>query len=118
MVRFKFEELNVYQKALNFCSRIYSVSARFPRGELFGATSQLRRATLSVPLNIAEGSGRDSNAEQRRFYIMARGSMFECIPIIEMALRQNWLNLKEAESLREDCAEPGRMINGLITSLT
>jgi len=72
-----FKTLTVWQKASDFVTRIYELTADFPNEEKFGITSQLRRATVSVPVNIAEGCGRDSNKETARFVSIASGSASE-----------------------------------------
>jgi four helix bundle protein len=72
-----FQELSVWQKSHELTLRIYKLSLSFPREELFGLTSQIRRAATSVPTNIAEGSGRDSDAEMKRFLIISSGSCSE-----------------------------------------
>jgi len=116
-MRFDFEKLNVYQKALDFTDEVYKVSRSFPREEQFGITSQLRRASLSIPLNIAESCGRRQKNDRRHFLDMARGSVHECIPLIEMCCRQRYVDNILKDKLYENCSELSRMICGLINSL-
>ncbi len=73
-----FQELNVYQKAHSWVLDIYRASRQFPREEMFGLTSQLRRAAVSVPANIAEGFVKRGRADKIRFYNIAQGSLEEC----------------------------------------
>jgi len=114
---FDFEKLSVYQKSTSFADRIYKITARFPKSELFGLTSQLQRAAVSIPCNIAEGVGRDSLADRKRFYYIARGSLYECIPLISIAVSQKYLPQKQSDDLMNDCHEIARMLGGLINSL-
>ena len=83
----KFRELKVWQRAMDFVTGIYRVSARFPHPEQSGLTSQIRRAALSIPLNIAEGAGADSDAEFRRFLSYALRSTYEVMTALEIAQR-------------------------------
>jgi four helix bundle protein len=73
----QFKELLIWQKSRNFCSEIYSVTSTFPNDEKFGITNQLRRASVSIPSNIAEGSSRNSNKDFSRFLEIAIGSAYE-----------------------------------------
>lgn len=73
-----FEDLLVWQKAHSFVIAAYRLSATFPKHEVFGLTSQLRRAAVSIAANIAEGFRKSSNADKIRFYNIARGSLEEC----------------------------------------
>ena len=72
-----FRKLLVWQKAMSLTTRIYTSTKQFPKDELFGLKSQLRRSAISIPSNIAEGLGRDSNNELIRFINIAVGSLFE-----------------------------------------
>ena len=71
------EDLIVYQKAMVMVTKVYAITKQFPKEERFGLVNQLRRAAVSVPSNIAEGAGRNSNNEFRRFLSIARGSTYE-----------------------------------------
>ena len=114
---FDFERLEVYSKALDFADTVYNITEEFPERENYGLTSQLRRAAVSISLNLAEGVGRDTKADRRRFYIMARGSLFECIPLIEISSRRKMFSQETRSGLRSRCVELGKMISGLIRSL-
>ena len=83
----EFRELKVWQRAMDFATEIYRVSAGFPRSEQFGLTSQIRRAATSIPLNIAEGAGAGSNAEFRQFLSYALRSTYEVMTALEIAQR-------------------------------
>lgn len=73
----QFKELGIWKKSRLFCSKIYNVTATFPSEEKFGITNQLRRASVSIPSNIAEGSSRNSNKDFARFLEIAIGSAYE-----------------------------------------
>lgn len=115
--KFDFEKLEVYQKAVDFADSLCVATRKFPRYEQFGAVSQLRRAALSIPLNIAEGAGRYHNNERRQFYRMARSSVHERIPLLEISKRQKYLPAEESLQYYLECHELARMISGLIKSL-
>jgi four helix bundle protein len=83
--KFGFEKLRVYQDSLNFSKEIYKLTKNFPKDELFGITSQLRRAALSLGLNIAEGTSL-TKTEFRSFLRRARGSVYECVPLLSLSL--------------------------------
>jgi len=95
----------------------YRASAKFPKDELFGLTSQLRRAAISIPSNIAEGQGRLSEKEFRYFLGQSRGSLMEVETQIQIAQNLGYLQSHEAEVLLESCAEVGRILNGLLASI-
>lgn len=85
---FKFEDLKVYQKGLGFVDDIYLITKPWPKSELFGLVSQLRRAAISIVLNIAEGSSR-TNKDFSHFLSLSRGSCFECVAILTIAKNQH-----------------------------
>ena len=114
---FRFEKLDVWQKAMELIDRIYSVSAGFPGEERFGLTSQLRRSSISVAANIAEGSGRTSNKDFARFVEISYGSLMETVCECIVAKRQGYLPEKEFAGLCGDAEELSRMLSGLRTYL-
>ncbi|MBI4067141.1 four helix bundle protein, partial [Candidatus Gottesmanbacteria bacterium] len=95
---FKFEELRVYQKAIRFSETIYSLTKDWPSLYRYNLTNQLQRAALSISLNIAEGSSRGKKDFQH-FLSIARGSCYECIPLITLAERLKILSPKNKELL-------------------
>jgi four helix bundle protein len=91
---YKFEQLDVWQMALEYVDLIYDVSEKFPRSEEFNLKSQIRRAATSIALNIAEGSTGQSDAEQARFLGMSIRSLIETIACIHIVRRRNFLEDK------------------------
>jgi len=113
---FMFENLNVYQKAVDFADEIAALTERFPRGYGFLA-DQLNRAALSIAANLAEGNGRFTKADRKNFFVIARGSVQECVPLLEVAKRRGQVDERENTSLRKDLEAMAKMISGLINGL-
>ncbi len=113
---FDFEELKVYQEGLNFVDAVYGLTHGFPRGEIMGLTAQIRRAAASIPLNVAEGSGR-SKKEFANYLGRARASVRECVALLEIARRQELIEPLDHEALYGKCENLSRMLSGLIRSL-
>ena len=99
-------------------TEVYRVTAAFPKNEIFGLVSQARRAAVSIPSNIAEGQGRLSHKEFRYFLGQARGSLMELETQLQVAENLGYVQEKETLVLMGYCAELGRVLNGLITSLS
>lgn len=116
MEKFKFEDLRVYQEALVFIDSIYNLTRRWPREELFGLSAQLARAAVSIALNIAEGTSR-TKKDFRHFLDMSRGSIFECVAIITIALNRKYITQSEFDNLYGSCNKLARMISKLKTSI-
>ena len=112
-----YKELVVWQKAMQLVTDIYLVTESFPKSEMFGLTSQLKRAVVSVPSNIAEGQGRDSNKEFLYHLSVAYGSLMEAETQIRIAVNLSFLDRSKADRLFEHFGEVGRMLNGLSRSL-
>ena len=113
MAEFRFEKLDVWQRAIDFCDDVYRVTQRFPAEERFGLTTQLRKAAVSIPANIAEGSGRMSDRDNLRFVEIAYGSLMEVVSHTEVSLRQEYLNRDQRDELREAAERLSRMLSGL-----
>jgi len=96
----------------------YSVSRGLPRTEAYGLLTQIRRAAVSVPSNIAEGYGRLTDSQFRHFLGNSRGSLYEMQTQVELATDLGYLDEKRARELLDQAAEVARLINGLITSLS
>lgn len=112
-----YRELIAWQKAIELVAAVYHHTASFPGSERFGLTSQLRRAAVSVPSNIAEGQGRASTGEFSQFLGHAKGSLFEIETQVFIARHLGFLQSAGSEDLLHRCAEVGRILNGLIADL-
>jgi four helix bundle protein len=106
-----------WQKAMDFAEQAYRATRTFPREELYGITSQLKRAVISIPSNISEGQGRQSTGEFRQFLGNARGSLLEVESQILLTERLHYLTPDAAEGLLLKSAEVGKILNGLIASV-
>lgn len=113
---FDFEKLDVYQGALSFADSVYELWAQFPRDEVYGLTGQLRRASVSVAVNIAEGSGR-SKKEFAHYLRMARTSVYECVPLLTIAQRQGYVDHDGFGVFYRRCESLSKMLSKLINSL-
>jgi four helix bundle protein len=111
-----YTELIVWQKAMVLVAAVYSAT-NFPKEEIYGLTSQVRRAAVSIPSNIAEGQGRLSRGESRHFLGNARGSLFEVQTQIHLAQTLKYIDSKTAATIVESADEVGRILNGLLQSL-
>ncbi len=110
-----FEDLAVWQKAMELVYRIYEVTQTFPSHELYGLTSQMRRAAVSIASNIAEGKGRSTDKDLGLFLHHARGSLFELQTQLLIAQHLKYLNPKEADEVRELANRVGRLLSGFIS---
>ena len=112
-----YQDLIAWQKAMDFVERLYRATAGFPKEETYVLTSQMRRAAISIPSNIAEGQGRQSPADFGRFLLIAYGSVREIETQVLIAERLGYLNAAARTSLVDSAAEIGRLLNGLRQSL-
>ena len=113
---FSFENLRIYNEALIFVDKIYDLTNKFPKEELFGLTNQLRRASISILLNIVEGTSR-TKKDFRHFLDLARGSCYECVAILIVCKNRKYISLQEYEELYLFCEKLSRMISALKKSL-
>lgn len=113
-----YRDLIAWQKAMDFVAATYQVSASLPTEEKFGLTAQMRRAAISVPSNIAEGHGRSSPKEFARFVAIALGSLSETETQLLLAVRLRMLGADAVEPVLAQAAEVGRILNGLLRSLS
>ena len=112
-----YRELIAWQKAMDLAEAVYQVTQEFPREEVYGLTSQLRRAAVSIPSNIAEGQGRRSTKEFTHFLGVAYGSLQEVETQIILATRLGYCRDGQEARLLEGTAEVGKLINGLTKAL-
>jgi four helix bundle protein len=111
-----YKDLVAWQKSMGLVTTTYRATAGFPRDELFGLTSQLRRAAVLIPSNIAEDQGRLSEKEFRYFLGQARGSLMEVETQLQIAENLGYLQKEQTSSLLQSCAEVGRILNRLLAS--
>jgi len=105
-----YKKLIVWQKADEFAYQIYIATKSFPREEVYGITSQLRRASLSVPTNIVEGTGRQGKKELKRFSNIALGSLLETEYLLEFCLRLKYLKKVEYDKLESLRSQVGALL--------
>lgn len=113
---FQFEKLLVYQKSVDFADQVCSATEQFSRGYGF-LVDQLNRAALSTSANIAEGNGRFTKADRKNFFIIARGSVQECVPLLELARRRCLIDDAKHVELKSQLEEISKMLSGLISGL-
>ena len=112
-----YRDLIAWHKSHALVIEIYRRTHDFPKSEMYGLTAQLRRAAVSVPSNIAEGQGRLSTGEFKQFLGHARGSLTEVETQILIAQDLGMFQIEISDALLRECAEVGRILNGLIASL-
>ncbi|MFN2453221.1 MAG: four helix bundle protein [Pyrinomonadaceae bacterium] len=110
-------DLVVWQKAMDLVEAIYTASRTFPKDETYGLVSQMRRAAVSIPANVAEGQGRRLPGEFQQFLANARGSLWELDTHLELALRLKYINSEQYNVVRVKLDEVGRLLNGLLRSI-
>lgn len=112
-----YRDLIVWQKAMDLAEEIYRLTKFFPKDELYGLTSQIRRAAVSIPSNIAEGHSRQSTAEFRNFISIAQGSLAELETQLLLALRFRYLAPDQVTFTNQVCSEISKMLHALRTKL-
>jgi len=112
---FLFEKLEVYQRGVKLAESAFKLIDELPRGQS-AVADQLKRAAISIPLNIAEGNGRWHRKERRNFFFIARGSVFECVPLLEFCRRQKWIGEEDHNSLKGELEVLAKMLSALIKS--
>jgi four helix bundle protein len=112
-----YRDLRVWQTAMDLVVSVYQETQGFPKEELYGLTSQMRRASVSIPSNIAEGKGRSTDRDRALFFCHARGSLLELETQILIAQRLKYVTPPRAENLIRTSSELGRMLNSLIQSI-
>jgi four helix bundle protein len=112
-----YKDLQVWQKAYGLCLEIYRITKMFPGEEKYGLTSQLRRAAVSVPSNIAEGYGRRTTPDYIRALYIAYGSICEVETQLLLAKDLTYIAQKDIKKIEDDIREVERMLKGLIKAL-
>jgi four helix bundle protein len=109
-----FRELRVWQRSMELVTTVYEITKQFPRDEIYGLTSQIRRAAVSVPSNIAEGHGRGTTREFAMFLRNANGSLKEVETQVLVSRRLNYIDSPTEISILEIVSDVGRMLHGLM----
>ncbi len=110
-------DLLVWQKSMDLIVAIYRITQKLPSYEQFGLTSQLRRAAVSIPSNIAEGYGRQSSGNYRQFLSVSRGSLLEVETQIELCVRLGYLTQPDTVSILAEITELSKMLTSLISKI-
>src|SRR4051794_8266926 len=108
-----YHDLRVWQQAMDLVEQVYRATEKFPKHELYGLTSQLRRAAVSVPSNIAEGRGRRTDPEFLQFLFHARGSLCELETQLELSKRLQYLSTDDFDSMLKTTAGVASALAGL-----
>lgn len=117
LIMANFKELLVWQKSIDFVTKMYKATEVFPKDEMYGLASQIRRASVSIPSNIAEGNSRRSKPDYLQFLKIARGSCAELETQLIISKNLGFLNEADYLKLNIDIIEISKMLNGLINSL-
>jgi len=112
-----YKDLDAWRAGVRLVKSVYGISRSFPSDERFGLVSQVRRASVSVPSNIAEGWGRGSTQEYLRFLRMARASLFEVETQLIIAQELEFATSEQVNEVQQEASEAGRILTGLIKSI-
>lgn len=112
-----YHKLLVWQKSFEFVKLVYKLSVNFPRAELFGLTSQLRRAAVSVVANVAEGRGKPTDKDFLKFLYISNGSLNECQCYFELALALEFINQTQFNLIESKRGEVGFLLHRLIRGI-
>jgi four helix bundle protein len=112
-----YTDLIAWQKAMALAEFVYKTTSRMPREELYGLTSQMRRAAVSIPSNIAEGEGRRKDGQLLHSLLVSYGSLRELETQVLLSDRLNFVGSDDARALLEQCEEVGRLLNGLMKTV-
>lgn len=110
---FRFEGLDVWKRSVELAGKIYQITKLLPRTEQFGLIDQMRRAAVSISANIAEGSARDTEKDFAHFLNISRGSLFELVSHLEVALRLEYLKAEDVSKVKSEATEIAKMLSGL-----
>ena len=112
-----YRDLEAWQKSMAITKAIYSLTKEFPKEEKFSFTSQVQRAAVSVPANIAEGYGRAHRGDYIHHLSIARGSLMELETLLILAVRIKYLNREKATGLWDECTQIEKLLTSMILSL-
>ena len=112
-----YRDLQVWQKGMNIAEQCYLITKNYPKQEMYGMSSQIQRAAVSIPANIAEGYGRNSKGEYIQFLRIAQGSLKELETHLILSIRVKLATSDVANPILEECESLGRMIRALIRSI-
>lgn len=112
-----YKDLVVWRRSVALVRAVYKVTMSFPREEMFGLTSQMRRSAVSIPSNIAEGQGRLTAGEFRQFLSQARGSLMELETQMMISASLDFMRAEEEEEMGGEIEQIAKMLNALITSI-
>ena len=110
---FRFENLDVYQKAVAFAINISQITETYPKGSYY-LVDQINRAAISISLNIAEGNGRYTQKDRNNFFYIARGSAFECVPLLKILKAKRLINENLHDQFLNELEAISKMLSGLI----
>ena len=110
---FLFEKLDVYQLSVNFAEKVSNLTQSFPKGNYY-LSDQINRASISISLNIAEGNGRFHPKERKQFFYISRGSVHECVPLLELIKRKELIGENNFDCLNKELERISKMLSGLI----
>lgn len=113
----KFKQIKVWEKAHQLTLEIYRITISFPQHEIYGITSQIRRASSSIPANIVEGYSRGSTKQYINFLNIANGSLSETTYFLILAHDLNYIDSDKYKELEQQCEEIGKMLNATIKTL-
>ena len=111
---FKFERLEVWKKAVDLYEKISLLSRNLAQRDQYSLGEQIRRASLSVSTNIAEGTGREGEKEAKYFYNVSKGSVYEVVSLLFVMRSQGYINEENHAALYNQCDEIARMLSGLL----
>ncbi len=112
-----FTQLEAWRKAMDLAVKVHRFTYSFPKEELYGVVSQMRRASLSIAANIAEGFGRYTYADKMHKYVQARGELIEVMTFSHYSHRVEYLSSEQHADLLEDCQHVHRLLNALISKM-
>lgn len=117
MAQLRFKDLDVWKVSMDLVVKVYEITREFPKSEQFGLASQLQRSAVSIPSNIAEGSGRGTRKDFAHFLDQARGSLFEVISQLEISRSLNYGDSDKIKAIQLEYEILGMRINALIKTI-